>query len=220
MLDRQQRAQLFSAAANDTDGSARLELFRALRGATLYYVASKVDDGSRLVTTRLRRLEDGTAAMVVYTSRSHPDLPESFVGAPWPDLLKIALYDVRPDWLIIANQKNETVAVSRDQIPVVIDALSQPEDIDASEALVLYLKHYPGENDEEFNAFYGPEIAQTARRVVRRILEEAMGMRPDWSTVSLNDAADYVESEMRTRHPSLTPSALESIGNYYTYLMR
>lgn len=220
MLDRAQRAQLFSAAANDTDGRARLELFRALRGATLYYVATMADDGTRGVTTRLRTLEDGTVALVVYTSRSHPDLPESFVGAPWPDLLKIALYDVRPDWLIIANQNNETVPISWNEIPILIDALAQPEDIDAGEALVLYLKHYPGKNDDEFDAFYGPEKAQSARELVRRLLEEAMSIKPDWSTMSLNDAGDYVESEMHSRHPSLSPKALESIGNYYTYLMR
>lgn len=30
---------------------------------------------------------------------------------------------------------------------------------DLSEALVLYLKHYPGENDNEFDVHYGADVA-------------------------------------------------------------
>jgi len=55
---------------------------------------------------------------------------------------------------------------------------------------------------------------------VRRILKEAMQVEPDWNRLSLNEAGDYVESEMHKRHPELSPKALEAIGNYYTYLMR
>lgn len=47
-----------------------------------------------------------------------------------------------------------------------------------------------------------------------------MSIRPDWSHMTLNDAGDFVEAEMRARHPDLSPKALECIGNYYTYLMR
>ncbi|MBU8809939.1 hypothetical protein KL953_13715 [Mycolicibacterium goodii] len=93
-------------------------------------------------------------------------------------------------------------------------------EIDVSQALALYLKHYPGKNDTEFDDFYGAQVAPAARALVRSLLDEAMSIRPDWSHMTLNDAGDFVEAEMHTRHPELSPKALECIGNYYTYLMR
>jgi len=351
MTDKEQRARIFSAAARETgSGHARLELFRALDGVTLYYVGSKTEvDGQPVVSTRLRRLDDGSSAMVVYTSRRHPDLPDRFLAAKWSDILRTAYETVRPDWLVIANMRNETVPISRDQIPVILADLSVPEadripdpvvvegdlesaisgaagtdsehwyepvmtqlcgreiylhladsadgspimvtspaagrdgwvltyttrnrpgiryggikweqlvdmiknnpaipgvrvvndaddwvllgrdvieapapvaansGIDASQALTLFLKHYPGSNDAEFDEFFGPDHAPAARALVRRLLDEAMSIRPDWSRMTLNDAGDYVEAEMHARHPDLSPKALECIGNYYTYLMR
>lgn len=92
-------------------------------------------------------------------------------------------------------------------------------DVDLSEAVTLFLKRYPGKNDEQFDAHYG-EKAQDARSAVRAILEEAMKVEPDWSSLSLNEAGDYVESVMHERHPNFSLEALTSIGNYYTYLMR
>jgi hypothetical protein len=91
---------------------------------------------------------------------------------------------------------------------------------DISEALALYLKHYPGKNDDEFDSHYGADVAPAARTAVRQMLDESMSLRPDWTQMSLNDAGDYVEAEMHSRHPYLTTKALECIGNYYTYLMR
>ena len=93
-------------------------------------------------------------------------------------------------------------------------------EINASEALTLYLKHYPRKNDIEFDAFYGAQSASTARALVRGLLDEAMSLRPDWSHMTLNDAGDFVEAEVHSRHPELSPKALECIGNYHTYLMR
>jgi len=66
-------------------------------------------------------------------------------------------------------------------------------EINASEALTLYLKHYPRKNDIEFDAFYGAQSASTARALVRGLLDEAMSLRPDWSHMTLNDAGDFVE---------------------------
>jgi hypothetical protein len=88
-----------------------------------------------------------------------------------------------------------------------------------SDAIALYLKRYPGRNEEEFNSYYGP-ASGNAQQQVRSILNEAMKVEPDWNRLSLNEAGDYVEAVMRERHPELTPKALEAIGNYYTFLMR
>ncbi|WP_234820472.1 hypothetical protein [Mycolicibacterium goodii] len=351
MIDNEQRARIFSAAASDIgDGHARIRLFRALGGVTLYYVATEQEiDGTRVLSTRVRRLDDGSSAMVVYTSRRHPDLPDRFVASQWSNILKAAYEIVRPDWLVVANVRNETVAIARDQIPVILADLSVPVDdrmpnpvvvaddlenlisnavrtapddwyesaivqlrgrelflhlndganagqlsmvtssaagragwllsytsrtrpgiryggitwdaladviknnpetpgvrvvneaddwillgrdaflrlststspednmtgtnIDVSEALTLYLKHYPGKDDTEFDTFYGTQTAPIARERVRALLDEAISLRPDWSHMTLNDAGDFVEAEMRARHPDLSPKALECIGN-------
>jgi hypothetical protein len=93
------------------------------------------------------------------------------------------------------------------------------EVVNLNEAVVLYLRRYPGSNRDEFEAHFGSG-ASTAMEQVRGILNEAMRVEPDWSRMSLNEAGDYVEAVMHERHPSLTPEALEAIGNYYTFQMR
>jgi hypothetical protein len=91
--------------------------------------------------------------------------------------------------------------------------------VDVSEAIVIYLKKYPGKNTEEFEKAYGDE-AGSVKQLVQVILDEAMRVNPDWSKVDLNGAGDFVESVMSERHPGLTGKALTAIGNYYTYQMR
>lgn len=97
--------------------------------------------------------------------------------------------------------------------------MTPSSDFDLSSAIALYLKRYPGKNDQEFNSYYGSASGH-AHEQVRLILNEAIQVEPDWDRLSLNEAGDYVESVMLERHPELTPAALEAIGNYYTYLMR
>lgn len=92
--------------------------------------------------------------------------------------------------------------------------------VNLSEAITLYLKHYPGKNDTEFDTRYGSELAPAAKEHVHSILQEAVKVEPDWSRLSLNEAGDFVESVMHDRYPELSKEALTAIGNYYTYLMR
>ncbi|MUL81561.1 MULTISPECIES: hypothetical protein [unclassified Mycolicibacterium] len=94
------------------------------------------------------------------------------------------------------------------------------DEIDINEAITLYLKHYPGRNDAEFASHFGPVAVGVAKDRVRLILDEAMGIKPDWNSMSLNDAGDYVEAVMHDRHPEISGKSLECIGNYFTYLMR
>jgi hypothetical protein len=93
------------------------------------------------------------------------------------------------------------------------------DDFSLSDAIALYLKRYPGKNDEEFKAQYG-SASDSALAEVKSLLREAMQIEPDWNRLSLNEAGDYVESVIHERHPGLTAKALEAIGNYYTFLMR
>ncbi len=92
-------------------------------------------------------------------------------------------------------------------------------DIDVNEAIVLYLRRYPGSNRTEFESHFGSRAA-IANDKVHELLNEAMRLEPDWNSMTLNEAGDFVEAAMHERHPSLTPQALESIGNFYTFQMR
>jgi hypothetical protein len=92
-------------------------------------------------------------------------------------------------------------------------------EIDLSEAVTIFLRRYPGKNNEEFESRYGTAV-DSVRDSVRKILEEAMRVEPDWSKLDLNGAGDFVEAVMHDRHPELSTKALIAIGNYYTYLMR
>lgn len=77
------------------------------------------------------------------------------------------------------------------------------DEIDINEAITLYLKHYPGKNTHAFASYFGPALTLAAEDRVRSILDEAMSIKHDWSSMSLNEAGDYVESVMRDRHPEL-----------------
>ena len=92
-------------------------------------------------------------------------------------------------------------------------------DFDLSNAVMLYLKRYPGTNDEQFNAHYGSTSGR-AKSEVKSLLREVMEIAPDWGRSTLNEAGDHVESVILARYPSLSAKAAEAIGNYYTYLMR
>lgn len=88
---------------------------------------------------------------------------------------------------------------------------------DISEAIVVFLKNYPGKNEDEFEERYG---ATGARDAVRAILDETVKIQMDWTGKSLNDIGDEVERVMHERHPELSPAALDSLANYFTYLVK
>lgn len=92
--------------------------------------------------------------------------------------------------------------------------------MDISQAIILYLKNYPGKNDDEFDAFYGPELASVARANVRLLLDQAMRVEVDWTGLTLIEGGNVVKSVMRAEHSELSEEALASIGHYYTYMMR
>lgn len=89
--------------------------------------------------------------------------------------------------------------------------------LDISEAIVVFLKNYPGKNEEEFEARFGDGAA---REAVRAILDETSRIRIEWGDKSLVEIGDEVEKVMRERHPELSPAALEKLSNYFTYLVK
>jgi hypothetical protein len=89
--------------------------------------------------------------------------------------------------------------------------------LDVSEAVEVYLKHYPGKNEDEFRARFGTDAA---REAVRALLDEASSIRIVWADKSLIDIGEEVEMVMQQRHPELSAAALEKLSNYVTYLVR
>lgn len=71
------------------------------------------------------------------------------------------------------------------------------EQLDMSEAIELYLRLYPGKNDAEFETHFGSTRAAMMKTHAREILNEAMTIELDWTNLSLNEAGDFVEAEMR-----------------------
>ena len=86
-----------------------------------------------------------------------------------------------------------------------------------SAAIVLYLKHYPGRNEDEFRATI---TAEADRDAVRAVLDETLRTRVDWGQKSLGEIGDEVREVVRRRHPELSDAALEKLGNYFTYLVK
>ena len=88
--------------------------------------------------------------------------------------------------------------------------------VDLSDAIVTFLKNYPGSNDVEFRARFGADVQDA----VHRILEETSRTRVEWGTKTLIEIGDEIGSVMHRKHPELSAAALEELGNYFTYLVR
>jgi hypothetical protein len=88
---------------------------------------------------------------------------------------------------------------------------------DLSEAVVCYLRRYPGRNDEEFHALVP---TQAGRDAVQAVLEEAHRVDVDWHHASLVEIGERVRDGMRQRRPELSEAALRALGNHVTYSAR
>lgn len=97
------------------------------------------------------------------------------------------------------------------------DPVMKDEPVDISEAIVLYLKHYPGKNQDEFLSRVDDEPTRVA---VRAMLDETIRTRIDWDEKTLIEIGEEVQSVMRERHPELSDAALRKLGNYFTYLVK
>jgi hypothetical protein len=122
--------ELVKVASLGNSTESRAALYQALDSVELYYrAAASVVDEIRFLSTPLLRLPDDTHAMMVYTSKSHPDLPQEFVGASWRRTLEIAWSIPRADWLILTNLGGNWLAINRRQVLGVLNSLSsEPDD--------------------------------------------------------------------------------------------
>ncbi|MBZ4559364.1 hypothetical protein GBO17_11525 [Mycobacterium avium subsp. hominissuis] len=121
--------ELVDIAANEKSPEADRRLFSALRGVELFFSRTTVEqDGKQVNATPLLRLSDGTDAMMLYTSKDHPDLSNTFAGGAFEDALEAAFSMPDLDWVIICNSASHWVAVDKRQIPRILDELGSRRD--------------------------------------------------------------------------------------------
>jgi hypothetical protein len=116
--------KLVKTASLDDNAESRDALNRALNSVEVYHAAkASVVDGKRRISIPLLRLQDETHAMMVYTSKSHPDLIEKSAGASWRRTLEITMSIPKADWLILTNLDGNWLAINRRQIPPILNSL-------------------------------------------------------------------------------------------------
>lgn len=114
--------QGIAQAASDGSVEAKVGLFRRLRLVeVLFPTAARYLDGEVVNTTPLRRLPDGSHAMMLYASKTHPDLGEDFSGASLETALRLALTMPDADWVILSTLASQWVALDRTQMAAALD---------------------------------------------------------------------------------------------------
>jgi hypothetical protein len=147
--------KLVEVAAQENSRVARQRLFRAI-GSTEVFFPCDLDETDRTVvrSTPLARLADGSHAMMLFTSKSHPHLAEhkNFAGGTFKDALASALKIPLLDWVILSNDAWRQVAIHKQQIPGILDDLSSraqtPEDSAGNVIEELITDSVTSETDE------------------------------------------------------------------------
>jgi hypothetical protein len=123
-LDSNDIEQLVETAAQEQSPTENARLFHALRSVELFFpIKLTRHEGREVKATPLLRLPDGTHAMMVYTSKSHSELPDKYAGANFENALAAALKMPELDWVILSNRASQRVAISKEQIPAILDDL-------------------------------------------------------------------------------------------------
>ena len=127
MTDNNDIDKLVEVAAQENSPAARQRLFQTIR-LTEVFAPCELDphDPNKVRSTPLARLSDGTHAMMLFTSKSHPHLSEHqhFAGGAFKDHLSAALKMPPLDWVILSNNAWQRVAIHKQQIAAVLDDLN------------------------------------------------------------------------------------------------
>jgi hypothetical protein len=119
--------ELVEVAAQENSDAARRRLFRAIRRTEVFFPCD-LDENDRTVvrSTPLARLADGSHAMMLFTSKSHPHLAEhrNFAGGTFTGALASALKILPLDWVILSNRAWRQVAINKQQIAAILDDLN------------------------------------------------------------------------------------------------
>lgn len=130
-----------SSSENSAKNShtARQRLFRAIAFTEVFFPCN-VDQHNRAVvrSTPLARLTDGSHAMMLFTSKSHPHLAEhkNFAGGAFRDTLAAAFKIPTLDWVILSNNAWHRVPIRKQQITAILDDLDSDDQGRAIEDLI------------------------------------------------------------------------------------
>jgi hypothetical protein len=89
--------------------------------------------------------------------------------------------------------------------------------MNSSEAVVIYLKHYPAGNKAEFDLLVKSEVD---RQAVQNLLDETIAIPIEWGTKNLTEIGGEVTGVLHERHPELSTEAITALRNYFTYLVK
>jgi SseB protein N-terminal domain len=130
MTDNNDIERLVEVAAQENSPAARQRLFQTIR-MTEVFAPCELDpqDSNKVRSTPLARLSDGTHAMMLFTSKSHPHLSEHphFAGGAFTDHLSAALKMPPLDWVILSNSAWQRVAIHKQQIAAILDDLNSDD---------------------------------------------------------------------------------------------
>ncbi len=98
--------------------------------------------------------------MMLYTSKSHPELSDSFGGGLFSDALAAALKMSGLDWVILSNRASQWAAIRKHEIPVILADLD-PEG-----------KGKDGRREFSGNASVGEMLQSLIAQAVQRSPEE------------------------------------------------
>jgi hypothetical protein len=117
--------RLINAAVNEKSSEGLEAVCRALNSGEVFYRATAHHvDGKQRVSTPLLRLDDGSHALMVYASKVHPDLPSKFGGAPFRQVLRMALDIPEADWLIVTSRQGTWLPIRKTQIAAILETLA------------------------------------------------------------------------------------------------
>jgi hypothetical protein len=120
--------QLVEHAAADNSPVSRQRLFRAIRSSEVFFPYKVERHGDKEVkSTPLARLADGSHAMMLFTSKSHPALAEHerFAGSTFAEALAAALKMPPLDWVVLWNSASQRVPIAKEQISDILEDISQ-----------------------------------------------------------------------------------------------
>jgi hypothetical protein len=208
--------ELVKTASLDNSTESRMALHHALDSVEVYHRATiHAVEPKRLFSTPLLRLKDGTHAMMVYTSKSHPDLADEFAGASWRHTLEIASTIPQADWLILTNRSGDWIAISKSQISGILNSLpsqpsARPNDPPGQESaktssetldsLISQAAHIPTQNrsDPILEQLQGREL------YLRLAGEPSEGNQPVMITSKVGDIGGLVQAYTTRSRPGIT----------------
>jgi hypothetical protein len=127
MTDNNDIDKLVEVAAQENSPAARQRLFQTIR-LTEVFAPCELDphEPNKVRSTPLARLSDGTHAMMLFTSKSHPHLSEHqhFAGGAFRDHLSAALKMPPLDWVILSNSAWQRVSIHKQQIAAILDDIN------------------------------------------------------------------------------------------------